>query len=95
MALVCPSDLSGANLTFTEFIDCKSLSISYDELGAATLGFTVVAALSEPVDTSIYTDLTFGGIRFTGHISDLSVRRIAGTLVYEHRYSVSGVGCRV
>lgn len=95
MALTCPSDLTGTDLGFTEFIDCASLSINYDELGIATLGFTVVAALAAPIDTSVYTDLTFGGVRFTGDINNLSVRRIAGTIVYEHRYSLSGVGCRV
>lgn len=95
MALVCPSNLTGVDIGFTEFIDCVSLSINYDELGIATVGFTVVAALAEPIDTSIYTDLTFGGVRFTGYINNLSVRRIAGTVVYEHRYSLSGVGCKV
>jgi hypothetical protein len=94
MALVCPSDLTGVNLGFTEFIDCASLSINYDELGIATIGFTVVASKSEPVDTQVYTDMTFGGVHFTGHITNLTVRRIAGTIVYEHRYSLSGVGCR-
>ena len=76
-------------------VKLKSLSINYDELGIATVGYTVVAALAEPIDTSIYTDLTFGGVRFTGYINNLSVRRIAGTVVYEHRYSLSGVGCKV
>lgn len=95
MALACPSVLVGVDLGFTEFIDCTSLSISYDLLGQATLGFTVVAAAAQPINPQVYTDLTFGGINFTGYISSLSVRRIAGTIVYEHLYSVTGVGCRV
>jgi hypothetical protein len=95
MALVCPSDLTGVNLGFTEFIDCASLSINYDELGIATVGFTVVASKGEPIDPQAYTDLTFGGVQFTGNITSLTVRRIAGTIVYEHQYSISGVGCRV
>jgi hypothetical protein len=95
MALVCPTNLSGSNLGFTEFIDCTSLSISYDILGVATLGFTVVAAQAQPINPTVYTDLTFGGIKFTGYISNLTVRKIPGTIVYEHQYSVTGVGCPV
>ena len=66
MALVCPTDLTGVDIGFTEFIDCSSLSINYDQLGRATLSFTVVAAAAQPNDTNAYTDLTFGGVRFTG-----------------------------
>jgi len=94
MALTCPSDLTGVDLGFIEFIDCTTLSINYDILGQATLSFTVVAAAKEPIDTSVYTDLTFGGVRFTGFITGLEIRKIAGTLVYEHRYTVSATGCR-
>lgn len=95
MPLTCPTVLSGVTLSFTEFIDCASLSISYDILGVATLGFTVVASQAQPINPSVYTNLTFGGINFTGLISSLTVRRIPGTIVYEHQYSVTGVGCRV
>lgn len=93
MALTCPSDLTGVDLGFTEFIDCTTLSINYDILGVATLTFTVVAAAKEPIDTSVYTDLTFGGVNFTGFITGLEIRKITGTLVYEHRYTVSTTGC--
>ncbi len=95
MPLTCPSVLTGTDLSFTEFIDCTSLSISYDLLGQATVGFTVIAAAAQPINPQVYTDLTFGGINFTGYITSLSVRRIAGTIVYEHLYSLSAVGCRV
>lgn len=95
MALVCPTDLTGVDIGFIEFIDCSSLSINYDVLGRATLNFTVVAAQAQPVNPQVYTDLTFGGVQFTGFITNLEVRRIANTIVYEHRYTVSGIGCRV
>lgn len=95
MALVCPSNLTGTDLLFTEFIDCATLSINYDELGTATVGFSVVASKAQPINTQAYTDLTFGGVQFTGFITNLTVRRIPGTIVYEHRYSLSGVGCKV
>jgi hypothetical protein len=95
MALTCPTDLTGVNLGFTEFIDCATLSINYDLLGQATVSFTVVAVLAQPNDPTAYTDLTFGGVQFTGYISSLEVRRIEGTIVYEHRYTLTGVGCRI
>ena len=95
MALTCPSALNGVNLGFTEFIDCATISISYDVLGQATVGFTVIASKGQPINAQAYSSVTFGGINFTGHITSLSVRRIAGTIVYEHLYSLSGVGCRV
>ena len=59
MALVCPTDLSGVNLGFTEFIDCSSLTINYDILGQATLSFTVVSVKAQPDNPQQYTDLTF------------------------------------
>jgi len=95
MALVCPADLSGVDIGFTEFIDCSTISINYDLLGQATIGFTVVASEQQPIDTSVYTDLIFGGVRFTGFITNLEIRRITGTLVYEHRYTIGGVGCKL
>lgn len=95
MALVCPTDLTGVDVGFTEFLDCATLSINYDQLGQATLNFTVVAAQAQPISTQVYTDLTFGGIQFTGFITNLEIRRIAGTIVFEHRYTVSAIGCRV
>ena len=94
MALICPTDLSGVDFGFTEFIDCATLSINYDLLGQATLNFTVVATEPQPINPQVYTDLTFGGVQFTGFITALEVRRIEGTLVYEHRYTISGIGCR-
>lgn len=93
MALTCPTDLSGVSLPFTEFIDCATLNINYDILGTATLGFTVVSVNEEP-NPSNYTTLQFGGITFTGYVTGLSIRRIAGTAVFEHAYNITAVGCR-
>lgn len=94
MALTCPSSLSGVSLGFSEFLDCSTLSINYDKLGLATLSFTIVAAQAQPVDPQAYTTQTFGGVTFTGHITALEIKRIPGTIVYEHRYTVSATGCR-
>lgn len=95
MALTCATDLSGVNLGFTEFIDCDSISINYDILGVANVSFTVVATQAEPTDTNQYTTLIFGGIEFTGHITNLEIRQVPGTLIYEHAYTLTGVGCEL
>lgn len=95
MPLTCPTDFSNVQLSFTEFIDCSTISINYDQLGVATVGFTVIASNPGPIDTSVYTDLTFGGINFTGFITNLDIRKIPGTVVYEHKYTLTGKGCRV
>jgi hypothetical protein len=95
MALTCPTDLSGVSLGFTEFIDCDSVSINLDRLGVATVSFTVISVSDTPNDVNAYTDLVFGGVNFTGFISNLEVSRIPGTLVFQHNYTINGIGCRV
>ena len=94
MALTCPTDLTSVNLGFTEFLDCSTLNINLDLLGNASLTFTVVASLPEPVDVTAYNSLTFGGVNFDGFVQSLEIRRIAGTLVFEHNYSIAATGCR-
>jgi hypothetical protein len=95
MALTCPTDLSGVTFGFDEFIDCATLTINYDILGQATLSFSVVSRFAQPIDVNAYTNLTFGGVNFRGYITKLDIKRFPGTIVYEHQYSVSGIGCRV
>lgn len=94
MALTCPTDLSGVSLFFDEFLDCSTLNINYDRLGNATVTFTVVASQPEPLNVTAYNNLTFGGVNFDGFVQGLEIRRISGTLVYEHNYSIAAVGCR-
>jgi hypothetical protein len=92
MALTCPADLTGVDIGFESFIDCATISINMDLLGTATVSFTVVSKYREPTPEN-YTELTFGGVVFTGHVTSLDIKRIPGTLVYEHIYSISAVGC--
>jgi len=94
MALTCPADLTGVDLGFTEFIDCDTISVSLDILGVATISFTVIATSSTPEDVSRYTTMTLGGVEFSGYVSNLEIKRIPGTLVYEHSYTITGIGCR-
>jgi len=94
MALTCPSDLTGIDLGFQEFVDCAAISINYDALGTATISFTVVS-VSAQANPQLYTTLTFGGITFTGFITDLEIRRVPGSLIFEQRYTLIGNGCRL
>jgi hypothetical protein len=73
-----------------EFIDCGSLSITYNIRGDATLSFTVVSNKEEPEGN--YTDLTFGGVRFTGYITNLVSRLIENTEAYDHSFQMVAVG---
>ena len=69
-----------------EFIECGSLSISYDVLGLASVSFTVVTNfLSNPAEDTIqnYTTLTVGDLTFTGYITGVSLKPILGTSWYE------------
>ncbi len=92
MPLTCPTDLTGIDVGFSSFIDCSAITVNYDMLGRATVAFTVVS-ISSTATPNDYTTLTFGGVTFTGFITDLEIRRMPGTLVFEHRYTLKGMGC--
>lgn len=94
MALTCPAQLGDVNLGFTEFLDCSTLSINLDLKGVATLSFTVVSIVEQPTPSN-YLVQTFGGVTWTATVTSLEVRQIPGSLVYEHKYSMVGNGCRV
>jgi len=93
MALTCPASLGNVDLGFTEFLDCATLNINYDKLGIATLTFTVISVNADP-KPSLYTELEFGGITFTTFVTGIELRKLPGTLVFEHKYNLTGKGCR-
>jgi len=64
-----------------EFIECGTLSISYDILGLASVNFTVVT--NEDFLNQTYTTITVGDLTFTGYITGVSARPILGTSWYE------------
>ncbi len=80
-----------------EFIDCPTISISYQSNGLATVSFTVVSTQTVPGVTPVrdYTDLTFGGINFQGFITNLTTQIIPGSIpsVFEHRFTETMTGC--
>lgn len=60
-----------------EFIDCGSLSISYDVLGLATVSFTVVTNSDEL--TEDYTTMEVGDLTFSGYVSGATAKPILST----------------
>ena len=76
-----------------EFIACDTISISYDRTGLASVQFTVISTFPEPQQD--YTTLTAGGILFSGHITNVDLRPIEGTAVYEHAFSMTATGSMV
>lgn len=80
-----------------EFIDCPTISISYQANGLATVSFTVVSTEDTPGINPArdYTDLTFGGVNFKGFVTNLTTQIIPGSLppVFEHRFTETMTGC--
>jgi hypothetical protein len=65
------------------FIECTSLSISYDILGVATITYTVVTDDAD-FDGQLYNQLTdVGGQTFTGYVTSASITPIPNTTWYE------------
>ena len=60
-----------------EFIECSSLSISYDILGLATVSFTVVTDSDSLAED--YTTINVGDLTFTGYITGATKRPILST----------------
>ena len=62
------------------FIDCTSLSISYDIMGIATVSYTIV---SNTPGIKYYTVISAGQRTFTGYVANASLRQIPETDWYE------------
>jgi hypothetical protein len=61
-----------------EFIDCGSLSISYDATGKATISCTVVRSDSNFLRKD-YNDWHLGGVRFDGNVMSLNQAAMLGS----------------
>jgi hypothetical protein len=60
----------------TEFIDCTSLSVSYNVMGIATVSYTVV---HNTYDFVTYSSISAGGQVFSGYIINASLNQIPNT----------------
>ena len=64
------------------FIECTSLSISYDILGIATITYTVVTD-TPGFEGQLYNQIIAGGQTFTGYITNATMTPIPKTNWYE------------
>jgi len=63
-----------------EFIECSSLSMSYDILGLVTVSYTLVSSSPNPTPL---TSISAGGVTFRGYVTNLNMQPIANTSWYE------------
>ncbi len=89
MALSCST--TAAQLDSFEFIDCSTINITYVQTGEASISLTVVSTYSNL--NNDYTNMVFGGVRYTGWIADVSVSKIPGTLVNLYNITYKAFGC--
>jgi hypothetical protein len=59
-----------------EFIECTSLSISYDVMGIATVSYTIVA---DSPGIKAYDDIHAGGQYFSGYVTNVFAQPIPNT----------------
>lgn len=75
-----------------EFVDCTSLSISYDATGKVTASITVLKDSSNVIDFDSYTDPTWGNVDFNFIMTSASQKPILGGPWYEWAVQLEGVG---
>jgi hypothetical protein len=63
-----------------EFIDCTSLSFSYNALGIVTVSYTVV---HDTFDFITFDEITAGGQTFSGYVINATLNQIPQTSWYE------------
>ena len=65
-----------------EFIECTSLSISYDIMGIATVSYTVI---SDSPGIKVYNQISAGNpsVTFRGYITNASTNQVPKTTWYE------------
>ena len=89
MALTCSTNI--VQYDDFEFIDCSTLSISYNIRGQANLSFSVVSTRKDLLND--YTNLSYGGVNFNGYINDVSLQKIPGTVIYQFQLNIIAFGC--
>jgi len=59
-----------------EFIDCTSLSISYNIYGVATVSYTIV---SDTPGLKAYKTISAANRTFSGYVTNITMNQIPGT----------------
>lgn len=67
----------------TEFIDCTSLSISYDVMGLATVNFVVVRDEAGFPSNDFMNYISAGSRTFEGYVTSINITPINNTSWYE------------
>jgi len=64
-----------------EFVECTSVSITYDIYGVATVTYTVVYQTDNSDDPPFiyYNPVTYGGRTYTGYVSNMNLNKIPET----------------
>ncbi len=75
-----------------EFIDCSSLSVSYDATGKASVSLTVLRCDSNEINYSQYINNRWGGVDFDLVLMNASQKPIIGSTWYEWGLQMEGVG---
>lgn len=63
-----------------QFIECTSLSISYDNLGLATVNYTLV---SDSPNITPITYIETDSVDFSGYVTNITMNSISNTDWYE------------
>ena len=63
-----------------QFIECTSLSISYDNMGLATVNYTLV---SDSSNITPYEVVDAGNVVFRGYVTNMAMQKIPNTDWYE------------
>jgi hypothetical protein len=65
-----------------DFIECTSLSMTYDILGVVTITYTVVTDTSG-MEGKLFNQIIAGGKTFSGYITNANINPIPQTSWYE------------
>lgn len=75
-----------------EFVDCTSLSISYDVMGIASVNFTIVRNSEGWPTASIMNRVEAGGRVFEGYVTSAGLSQIPNTSGwYETRVTLTSI----
>lgn len=84
----------GAYESYSGFIECTSMNISYDVMGKATISYTVVhgtRAITPFPEGMTENQITVGGQTFRGYVANATLNQIPRTSWYETHVTFVGV----
>lgn len=84
----------GAYESYSGFIECTSMNISYDVMGKATISYTVVhgiRAITPFPEGMTENQITVGEQTFRGYVANATLNQIPRTSWYETHVTFVGV----